>query len=230
MSLLSDPSNWVTSLVNVGADAMSNLYYVDFTSIADSSQSFTVRNSEISGLPEPTHKTETKSFQTIDIEVPKCEYDLTKKLTLTFRLDKDYNLYTKLLGIMRNTSMPSAGYATTMLGGGKSGGDKGDLYNINIKIPQDVPSENSIKSNKGKGSNYSLNLYEFNYCWISKISGLEDFSYDSSNSRTIKVDVYYFNYKGPESTLSTSAASTENTSATTSGGQTVRNLQRANEL
>lgn len=218
MSLLSDPSQWVTSLVNAGADAMSNLYYVDFTSMTNSSQSFTVRNSEISGLPEPTHKTETKSFQTIDIDVPKCEYDLTKKLTLTFRLDKDYNLYTKLLGIMKNTSMPSAGYATTMLGGGSSGGDKADLYNINIRIPQDIPSEESSKSNEGKGNSYSLNLYKFMYCWISKISGLEDFSYDSSNSRTIKVDVYYFNYEGPESTLSTSTASTENTSTTTSEG------------
>lgn len=217
MSLLSKPSDWVQSLVNIGADAMSNLYYVDFTSMADSSSSFTVRNSEISGLPEPTHKTETKSFQTLDIEVPKCEYDLTKKLTLTFRLDKDYNLYKNLLKIMKKTSMPSAGYATTMLGGESNGGDKDDLYNINIKIPQDVPSEESSKSNGGKGNSYSLDLYKFKYCWISKISGLEDFSYDSSNSRTIKVDVYYFDYEGPESTLSTSTASTENTSSSTAG-------------
>lgn len=210
MSLLASPSTWVQDLVNVGADAMANLYYVGFESSSnlgdDILKSFTIRNSEISGLPEPTHKTETKSFQTIDLEVPKCEFDLNKKLTLTFRLDKDYELYRALLLVMKNTSMPSAGYATTKLGKLNGGSyDRRDLFNITVKIPLNIPSEASGNSNEGKGNSYkasdSKDLYKFYYCWISKISGLEDFSYDSSNSRTIKVDVYYFDYDGPEDTL-----------------------------
>lgn len=201
MSLLTTPSQWNTELINSGADALAHLYYINFVNAGDNSQLFTVRNSEISGLPSPSHKTETKSFQTIDLEVPKCEFDYSKKLTLSFRLDYQYKIYEELLKLMRETSMASVGYATSIIGGGTTSKDNASLFNMEVIIPSGVnKAGESDYSNNTNGSNFDKKhpLYTFKYCWVSKISGLEDFS-DSSGSKVIKADIYYYSYEGPES-------------------------------
>ena len=199
----SNSTTWLSSLISTGADAMTNLYYVDFTAgvADDDKEKFTVRLSSISGLPTFSHKTETKKFMTVDFDAPIDNFDFEKKLTLEFRLDQNYELYTKLVEIMGQTSKPSLGYATTRVTPYSTTADEIDAQNnlkITIKVPKNIPVEDSSKGwNKGAGNTEFSDLYTFTYCWISKVSGLESFSYDSVSARTVKAEVYYYDWSGP---------------------------------
>lgn len=205
MASLSDSTTWLTSLIEAGADAMTNLYYADFSGsnmiTDDDLESYTVRLSNISGLPTFSHKTETKKFMTVDFDAPINDFDFEKKLTLEFRLDQNYKLYTKLVEIMGQTSKPSLGYATTRITPyDNTESRKTDAQNnlkIVIKIPTNIPGEGAEAFNNGYGNTAFTPLYEFTYCWISKVSGLESFSYDNSGARTVKAEVYYYDWSGP---------------------------------
>ena len=197
----SDSTTWLSSLIGTGADAMTNLYYADFSGSSmieeEDSEKYTVRLSSISGLPTFSHKTETKKFMTVDFDAPIDDFDFEKKLTLEFRLDQNYELYTKLVEIMGQTSKPSLGYATTRIDGTGSGDGSNNLT-ITIKVPKNIPAEDSSNGwNKGAGNTEFSDLYTFTYCWISKVSGLESFSYDSVSARTVKAEVYYYDWTGP---------------------------------
>ena len=196
-----DSTTWLSSLIGTGADAMTNLYYVDFTAgvADDDKEKFTVRLSSISGLPTFSHKTETKKFMTVDFDAPVNDFDFEKKLTLEFRLDQGYDLYTKLMNIMGKTSRPSLGYATTRIAL-RSGtyDDSENNLSLTVKVPKNIPDENSSAGwNDGAGNTGFSDLYTFTYCWISKVSGLESFSYDSASARTVKAEVYYYGWTGP---------------------------------
>ena len=206
MASLSDSNTWLPSLIESGADAMTNLYYADFSSSnmleEENSGKYTVRLSSISGLPTFSHKTETKKFMTVDFDAPVNDFDFEKKLTLEFRLDQNYELYTKLVKIMGQTSKPSRGYATTRITPYSTTENKIDAQNnlkIVIKIPTDIPEEKEGAFNNGYGNMSSSfkDLYTFTYCWIPKVSGLESFSYDNSGARTVKAEVYYYDWSGP---------------------------------
>ena len=199
-------SNWLSSLIDAGADAMTNLYYADFSGSSmikdEDSGKYTVRLSNISGLPAFSHKTETKKFMTVDFDAPINDFDFEKKLTLEFRLDQNYELYTKLVEIMGQTAKPSLGYATTGVTphneAEKSKTDAKNNLKIVIKIPTNIPQEDTGTFNGGYGNKSFIDLYEFTYCWIPKVNGLESFSYDNSGSRTVKAEVYYYDWDGPK--------------------------------
>ena len=201
----SNSTTWLSSLISTGADAMTNLYYADFSGSKvigeEDSEKYTVRLSSISGLPTFSHKTEKKKFMTVDFDAPVNNFDFEKKLTLEFRLDQNYELYTKLVEIMGQTSKPSLGYATTRVtprSTAESGIDAQSNLKITIKVPKNIPAEDSSKGwNKGAGNTEFSDLYTFTYCWISKVSGLESFSYDSASARTVKAEVYYYGWTGP---------------------------------
>lgn len=202
---LNNSTTWLSSLIESGADAMTNLYYADFSGSSmignDDLEGYTVRLSNISGLPAFSHKTETKKFMTVDFDAPVNNFDFEKKLTLEFRLDQNYELYTKLVKIMGQTSKPSQGYATTRITPHDNTEQKKiDAQNnlkITIKIPVDIPKEEEGAFNEGYGNTDFKTLYEFTYCWVSKVSGLESFSYDNSGARTVKAEVYYYDWSGP---------------------------------
>lgn len=195
-----DSTTWLNALINTGADAMTNLYYVQFSSsvIADEdSEKYTVRLSSISGLPTFSHKTEPKKFMTVDFDAPINDFDFEKKLTLEFRLDQNYEIYTKLMEIMGKTSKPSLGYATTRISGAKTSTTEHSDFTIKVMVPKDVSAEKKGNYNGGYGNEEFKALYTFSYCWISKISGLESFSWDSAGARTVKAEIYYYDWSGP---------------------------------
>ena len=202
---LNNSTTWLSSLITAGADAMTNLYYADFSGSSmigdDDLEGYTVRLSNISGLPAFSHKTETKKFMTVDFDAPVNDFDFEKKLTLEFRLDQNYELYTKLVKIMGQTSKPSRGYATTRITPYSSAEklkiDAQNNLKIVIKVPTDIPEEKEEAFNNGYGNMSFVDLYTFTYCWVSKVSGLESFSYDNSGARTVKAEVYYYDWSGP---------------------------------
>ena len=204
MASLNSSNLWLTNLIEVGADAMTNLYFVDFSTSSgigeDNEQMFTVRLSNISGLPSFNHKTEPKKFMTVDFDAPVDDFDFEKKLTLEFRLDQNYKVYDKLMEIMGKTSKPSLGYATTRIGDPATNETRDDHcgnLTIRVNVPDNIPQNEDSAFNHGYGNTGFKNLYTFEYCWISKISGLESFSSDSTSPRTVKAEVYYYAWTGP---------------------------------
>ena len=200
MSYLDKSDTWLNALIHTGADAMTNLYYVDFTAGVkdEDKEKFTVRLSSISGLPTFSHKTETKKFMTVDFDAPVNNFDFEKKLTLEFRLDQGYDLYTKLMNIMGKTSRPSLGYATTRIAPGSGTYDDSENnLSLTVKVPTDIADTQDGSFNNSYGNKSFVDLYTFSYCWIPKVSGLESFSYDNSGARTVKAEVYYYDWSGP---------------------------------
>ena len=99
MASLSDSNTWLPSLIESGADAMTNLYYADFSSSnmleEENSGKYTVRLSSISGLPTFSHKTETKKFMTVDFDAPVNDFDFEKRFIRDWdlRIPIFYSLY-----------------------------------------------------------------------------------------------------------------------------------------
>lgn len=208
-------SSWLTTLINTGADAMTNLFYVDFKSAAgledEYKPMFTMRVDDISGLPNPKHKSETKRFMTVDVDVPVCDFDIDKKLTLKFRLDVNYKVYEKLLKLQSGTFIPSKGLATTVIDALSKTPSGENLFNIDVKVAQNLPTyETAVKDDSDYDGQFKT-LYSFNYCWISKISGVESFSYDNSSAMTVTAEIYYYNWRGPYTTIEESNKSSKTT-------------------
>lgn len=205
MATLTDSSSWLTSLINTGADAMTNLFYVDFMSASgledEYKQMFTMRVDDISGLPNPKHKSETKKFMTVDVDVPICDFDIDKKLTLKFRLDVNYGVYAKLLALQSGTFMPTKGLATTVIDALSSDAKGADLFSIKVKVAQNLPMYDTAIVNEVDYNSQFKPLYTFDHCWISKISGVESYSYDNSGAMTVTAEIYYYNWTGPYTTI-----------------------------
>ena len=92
---MKDSNNYLTSLINTGADAMTNLYCVTFT---DSSASDALRQGMTIRLKNFTPPTFTRlsapvHYQTAFHDQPLAGYSGNRQFQLVFRLDEYYDVY-----------------------------------------------------------------------------------------------------------------------------------------
>ena len=198
---LNNARTYLTDLISAGSDAQSNLHYVKFSGVTETgleSSDFTVRATNIT-LPTATHSTETKSFLSVSLDVPKPEIQIDKTVTVTFRVDANYDLYKALLAQMSNTSIPNLGYAASEVSNNVTDGTgfKIEVFAYMQKT-QDLADFHEM--NNGAIDNY-VKLYEFSYCWIKSIDPPK-FSYSNANAQEVSVTVGFFDYKDPQGLLS----------------------------
>ena len=112
---ISNTSSYLSTLIGAGEDAHQNLYYVRFIGSsdfenADMSNVLKVRADDIS-LPTPSHGTDSISYMTVSMDKPNANYDIDKSISISFRVDDNYEVYKFLLDRQAKTSKANLGYA-----------------------------------------------------------------------------------------------------------------------
>jgi len=224
---LGDSTTYVQALIDAGADAQTNLFYLQFLSntehgFIDSELStmYTVRATQLT-LPTFTHTSKENSFFTTSMKVPVAEITGDKQFSITFRIDSNYRLYQELLKQQAVTSIPNLAYAATELseeheaivenGEVKNLGFKVRIYALNHGVNNtkyETPLEGSGSFMPGPSGSSSVSgyqlLYEFRYCWIEKLSPLK-FDFNTADKQTIQCDINFMDFSDPQNLLFTDA-------------------------
>lgn len=200
-------STYLQALIDTGNDALNNLFYIVFSGdyisesdvndldtklIGDSGDingnSITLRTESFS-FSAPVHGASAIDFMTEKLEVPNTSFEITKSFDLSVRLDKDYKVYRSLLNLWKHNLDEDNSLAKA---------DVSDNFKVSVFVPRKSTSEAQSKNIIiHDSSNYDwVKLYEFNHCWISKIT-TPTFSYDSSDIQKVTITVKFFDYKGP---------------------------------
>lgn len=197
---LNNTNNYLGSLIAAGADAMTNLYYVQFVGgLVDQQMStaLTVRTSDIT-LPSINHPVDKKHFMTTSMDVPKAEISIEKRITVRFRLDSNYEVYKYLLKQQKETSAPNLGFASNVTPDERDShnGFKVLVFAPTAEIsqfPQETPEASGITAGYTK-------LYEFRYCWISDLTP-PTYTYGSTSALTISATINFYDFDDPQSLL-----------------------------
>ena len=217
---LGDSTTYVQALIDAGADAQTNLFYLKFISntsagFIDSELStmYTVRATQLT-LPTFTHTSKENNFFTTSMTVPVAEITGDKQFSITFRVDSNYKLYQELLKQQAVTSIPNLAYAATELseehesivehGENSNLGFKVQIYGLRHGV-NSTAYETPLEGAGGfiPGTGYIL-LYEFRYCWIEKISPLK-FDFNTADKQTVQCDINFMDFSDPQNLLLTDA-------------------------
>lgn len=182
---LGSNESYLSDLINLGADAQSNLYELTFSGGEFSGyNALTIRNAGIS-LPERKQSTHDVSYLTTSVTLPAAAYEESKTATIQFRLDQNYDVYKKLLQQQKKVYGPSTSYANPSASNA--------TFNISVyAITSQSTNEISL-----------VEMYRLKNCYIKKVKQDTAFSYDSSNPMTVSIDIWYqqredWAYKEPE--------------------------------
>lgn len=201
MSLGSGSNTYLSELISVGADAMTNLYKVEFSGglldgeYSDLPVALKVRNKDFTPPTFSQDQKNTVHYMTTSVDLPKSVVSGTKELTFKFRLDSNYRVYSFLLKQQSATGMANLGFATNGVPDSVDGGFKVAVYAFDRSLSNDIealadPTEDDCYRK----------MYEFRHCWIKKLSGL-DYSYDNSNPEVLTVTVGFFDFDDPMNLL-----------------------------
>lgn len=170
---LGDNTNYLSDLINLGADAQSNLYELTFTGgIFSADTDITIRNAGIS-LPERKQGTHDVNYLTTSVTLPGASYEDAKTVSITFRLDQNYNIYKKLLKQQKKVYGPSTSYANASA--------EDATFDITVYALTD----------RSSSSNTLVAMYMLKNCYIKAVKQNTAFSYDSSEPITITADIWY---------------------------------------
>ena len=170
---LGENTNYLSDLINLGADAQANLYELKFYGGGfSSSTDITIRNAGIS-LPERKQATHDVNYLTTSATLPGASYEDAKTVSITFRLDQNYNIYKKLLEQQKKVYGPSTSYANASAG-------NATFTIVVFAITSQSPNSTS-----------SVAMYTLKNCYIKAVKQNTAFSYDNSEPITITADIWY---------------------------------------
>lgn len=197
-----DSNFYIKTLIDAGADAMSNLYYVEFELGNDAETKvgtnlgLTVRSGEFTPPAAFTQSVDNEiHFLTSSLTVPTAQYTGDRSFDISFRLDENYKVYSYLKALQGKTSNAGTGFAGMFIPGeldnNKSSFDV-KVYAFKAKSnPDYMPDNDYLGGNK-------ILMYHFQKCWISKLTGI-DYSYDSPGPLSITASFGCQYYSGPGS-------------------------------
>ena len=185
-------NQYIKNLIASGADAMKNLYYLEFQGgiIEDISQTLKVRCADFKP-PTATHNVHKVSYLTVDADMPTADISIDKTLTFSFRLDENYTVYKYLLAQQGTTFNGNTGWAMNRVPdyNDTSNGLTIKAYIYDRTLGDDIDDEDNYR-----------NMYTFKYCYITSISGLQ-YNYDSNTPMKLSVTVKFFDFEDPMNTI-----------------------------
>lgn len=210
---INNTSYYVSSLLSAGADAMKNMYYIEFggsSSVLESAlgsqyNALTIRSTDFTP-PTVSQTTKSISYLTTSIDVPTAGMNLDRSFSISFRLDANYNVYKTLKFFQELTSKPTLGFAGTALPSEIDQELTVTVYSLSNVIVSD--SQLVMDSNRDayfnndalNGNNKKL-LYSFHQCWVDKVSIDGTYSYGSANQMTVTASFQFGEMKTPTTTL-----------------------------
>ena len=192
---ISNTSSYLSTLIGAGEDAHQNLYYVRFLGSsdfenADMSNVLKVRADDIS-LPTPSHGTDSISYMTVSMDKPNANYDIDKSISISFRVDDNYEVYKFLLDRQAKTSKANLGYA-----GDYVQGSDNYFYIAVYAMTKPVTTEAQEDPTTAANSAGFKVLYRFRHCWIPSINGLS-VSYSGANVQKVTAKIFFWDYIEP---------------------------------
>lgn len=186
---LTNTSTFITDLINEGADAQSNLYYLEFSKSGESREILTALKVRAGDFTPPAFNqtTDPKKYMTMSVDLPKPEIQGEKKLSFTFRVDENYEVYETLVKWKKLVSISNLGYVNPSL----APVDKLFKLNVYAYIGNSAIGDPSLAFKR---------IYTFEGCWIQQLNGLT-FTYDNATPLTVKAEVVFQKYEDPENTL-----------------------------
>ena len=164
-------NNYLTTLIDAGADAYSNMYEAVLTfgsespvkAIAESegnSRNMTVRITDFQ-VPTPKQEEYQVKYVTATISRPAAKVTVDKKVTIKFRIDANYAIYKALLEQQKVTSFMSR-------------------INVLTGIPKTVfDADTKVET-----------MFEFKDCWITKIDP-PPFAQGEASALEVSVDINF---------------------------------------
>lgn len=182
--------SYLTQLVENSADALGNLYLVEFENSTSGGEDIeipesmlpyvTVRTKEFS-WSMPSQESYEIKFLTAKINRPKAFVKVDHSFSFTLRVDSYYNVYAYLLKYQKNTTFnPEEGWAHNNIEDIK---DK--LMNIQVSLLK--RKENSSISSKDLEQ---VKIAKFNHCWIESIDPIS-FKTGTADPVEIKVNMKF---------------------------------------
>jgi hypothetical protein len=115
-------NTYISELVGAGADAMTNMYEVNFTLPessalgidAGSTQSLRIRTDGFTP-PADSQATYAVHWKTVSVDRPSTKIVMDRQFAITFRVDAEWDLYKLLLKWKGITSVGSVGFASQLL-------------------------------------------------------------------------------------------------------------------
>jgi len=185
----------INSLIGAGADAMSNMYEVEFyppAGFAYSSE--TQMKVRVKGFspPAPEQLTYDVNWKSVSIKQGATKITLDRSLSFEFRLDANYGIYKDLLSWQAMTMDAAAGYAAN------DGYKRGKIIVRALSTPiQDASYQGGTEDfNWSFQQNFSI--WYFEDVWITGITP-PTYSTDDASALTVTAKFAYGNYKDPAS-------------------------------
>lgn len=163
---LSDHTSYVSSLLEAGNDAFSNLYEVSFTlpeSFTGGDTAGSVLTMRCKGFTPPEVSGADPyrvRYLTAFVDWPTAKVNVTRTFDLEFRVDSNYTVYKQLHDLAINNFNPNTEFVDTSL--------------ENLEKKTLTVTVNAIKNGSSSaGETDKIKLYEFKYCLVLGVTPLE---------------------------------------------------------
>ena len=163
---LSDHTSYVSSLLEAGNDAFSNLYEVSFTlpeSFTGGDTAGSVLTMRCKGFTPPEVSGADPyrvRYLTAFVDWPTAKVNVTRTFDLEFRVDSNYTVYKQLHELVTNNFNPNTEFVDTSL--------------ENLEKKTLTVTVNAIKNGSSSaGETDKTKLYEFKYCLVLGVTPLE---------------------------------------------------------
>lgn len=194
MALGDKTTSYINELINAGADALSNLYYLYFTGgeFNDNliNSALKVRAGDFTP-PTFSQTVDTKNFMTVSIDLPKPEIQGDKSFSITFRVDDNFEVYQALVNQRKKVVVSNLGYINPNL-------INNNTFTIKVFTykPWDESNMAGVWRWEGEAGRFT-EIYEFRKCWIKSLNGLT-FSYEGSTPLTVTAEIGFQDFDDPE--------------------------------
>lgn len=181
----------IQSLLNSGADAYKNIWFAKFTGLPDGHKigaNTAFYRAEQFTVPKFSTEGDERTLWGKKIKVPKPEVNMDRTLTLTFRIDANYNLYDGFKDLLHNVvdgqnsdekseALGVANWQNTSLGV-EVYGIKGN-YTPAMDIEKDIFQQDDMRI-----------AWKFANCWVSDVSEPQ-FARDDASVLTFDVKINF---------------------------------------
>lgn len=181
---LTNSNNLMQSLISSGADALNNLFEVEFTGIgtnyiSDVDQDLKVR---CQGFTPPATSQDSYQVRFVNayIDLPTSKVNVTRNFSLTFRVDANYTILKALEDQMGATFNPQNNYTATDISYINENG-----FTVTVRAINEAINPNNYEEEYS-----TVDLFEFRGCWISNIPSLQ-YSTSSAGPASVTVTINF---------------------------------------
>lgn len=177
-------NNYLSALVNAGADAHSNLFNVVIDDKLIDKDLSQILSTHITNFTLPHFGIDMGNkihYKTVSMSAPTATITGKKELTLEFRLDGAYQIYAYLLKARNRQCQPNLGKATTAVD---------DSMKITVTALADNISTSALDPTSETGYK---KIAEYRYCWVKNIN-IDAYSYDGSRPMKVTATIGFWEF------------------------------------